>query len=73
MTSPINFQDPIEALFKHIDDGVRYANAGIQSYMEAQYVKIALARLKPPKTISWGATVGVANSSDEVGTLIKLS
>jgi hypothetical protein len=40
MTAPINFQDPIEALFKQIEDGVRYANAGMQPYMEAQYVNI---------------------------------
>jgi hypothetical protein len=36
MTAPINFQYPIETLFKHIEDGVRYANAGMQPYMEAQ-------------------------------------
>jgi hypothetical protein len=41
MTAPINFQDPIETLFKQIEDGVRYANAGAQPYMEAQYVNIA--------------------------------
>jgi hypothetical protein len=41
MTAPINFQDPIETLFKQIDDGVHYANAGMQPYMEAQYVNIA--------------------------------
>jgi hypothetical protein len=41
MTAPINFQDPIETLFKQIEDGVRYANAGMQPYMEAQYVNIA--------------------------------
>jgi hypothetical protein len=41
MTAPINFQDPIETLSKQIDDGVRYANAGAQPYMEAQYVNIA--------------------------------
>jgi hypothetical protein len=40
MTAPINFQDPIETLFKQIEDGVRYANAGAQPYMEAQYVII---------------------------------
>jgi hypothetical protein len=33
MTAPINFQDPIETLFKKIEDGVRYANAGAQPYM----------------------------------------
>jgi hypothetical protein len=41
MTAPINFQDPIETLFKQIEDGVLYANAGAQPYMEAQYVNIA--------------------------------
>jgi hypothetical protein len=41
MTAHINFQDPIETLFKQIEDGVRYANAGMQPYMEAQYVNIA--------------------------------
>jgi hypothetical protein len=41
MTAPINFQDPIETLFKKIEDGVHYANAGMQPYMEAQYVNIA--------------------------------
>jgi hypothetical protein len=40
-TAPINFQDPIETLFKQIEDGVRYANDGAQPYMEAQYVNIA--------------------------------
>jgi hypothetical protein len=40
MTAPINFQDPIETLFKQIEDGVRYANAGAQPYTEAQYVSI---------------------------------
>jgi hypothetical protein len=41
MMAPINFQDPIETLFKQIEDCVRYANAGMQPYMEAQYVNIA--------------------------------
>jgi hypothetical protein len=41
MTAPVNFQDPIETLFKQIEDGDRYANAGAQPYMEAQYVNIA--------------------------------
>jgi hypothetical protein len=41
MTAPINFQVPIETLFKKKEDGVRYANAGAQPYMEAQYVNIA--------------------------------
>jgi hypothetical protein len=40
MKAPINFQDPSETLFKHITDGVRYENAGMQPYMEAQYVNI---------------------------------
>jgi hypothetical protein len=41
MTAPINFQDPIETLFKQIEDGVSYSNAGMQPYMEAQCVNIA--------------------------------
>jgi hypothetical protein len=41
MTAPINFQDPIETLFKQIEDGVHYANEGMQPYMEAHYVNIA--------------------------------
>jgi hypothetical protein len=41
MTAPINFQDPIETMFKQIDDDVCYAKAGMQPYMEAQYVNIA--------------------------------
>jgi hypothetical protein len=41
MTAPINFQDPIETLFKQIEDGVRNTNDGAQPYMEAQYVSIA--------------------------------
>jgi hypothetical protein len=41
MTASINFQEPIETLFKQIEDGVRYANAGMQPYMEAQYVNIS--------------------------------
>jgi hypothetical protein len=41
MIAPITFQDPIETLFKQIEDGIRYANAGMQPYMEAQYVIIA--------------------------------
>jgi hypothetical protein len=40
MTAPINFQDPIETLFKKIECGVRYANADAQPYTEAQYVNI---------------------------------
>jgi hypothetical protein len=41
MTAPINFKDPIETLFKQIEDGVRYASASAQPYMKAQYVNIA--------------------------------
>jgi hypothetical protein len=41
MTAPINFQDPIEALFNKIEDVVRYANSGMQPYMEEQYVNNA--------------------------------
>jgi hypothetical protein len=40
MTAPINFQDPIETLFKQREDGVLYDNSGAQPYMEAQYVNI---------------------------------
>jgi hypothetical protein len=36
-----SFFNPIETLFKQIEDGVCYANAGMQPYMEAQYVNIA--------------------------------
>jgi hypothetical protein len=39
-TAPISFQKPIEMLVKHIEDGVGYANAGIQPYTEAQYLDI---------------------------------
>jgi hypothetical protein len=41
MMALIKFQDQIETLFKQIEDGVCYLNAGMQAYMEAQYVKIA--------------------------------
>jgi hypothetical protein len=41
MKAPINFQDTIETLFKQIEDGARYASAGLQPYMEAHYVSIA--------------------------------
>jgi hypothetical protein len=41
ITAPINFQDPIESIFKHIEDGVHYANAGMQPYIESQYFNIA--------------------------------
>jgi hypothetical protein len=41
MTAPINFQDPNETLFKQIEDGVRYYNAGMQPFMEAQNVNIS--------------------------------
>jgi hypothetical protein len=41
MMAPINFQDPIETLFKQTEDGVRYANAGMQPCTEVQYVNIA--------------------------------
>jgi hypothetical protein len=42
MTMPINFQDPIETMFKQIEDSVLYTNAGMQPYMEAQYLNIDL-------------------------------
>jgi hypothetical protein len=41
MKVSINFQDPIETLFKQIEDGVCYANAAMQPYTEAQYVNIS--------------------------------
>jgi hypothetical protein len=41
MTAPINFQDPIETVFKQIEDGVHYSNAGMQPYMEAHDFNIA--------------------------------
>jgi hypothetical protein len=41
MTAPNNSKDLIETLFKQIEDGVSYANAGAQPYMEEQYVNIA--------------------------------
>jgi hypothetical protein len=41
MKAPINFQDTIKTIFKQIEDDVRYTTAGIQPYMEAQYVNIA--------------------------------
>jgi hypothetical protein len=41
MTAPIYFQEPIESLFKHIEDGVRYANSGMQPYTEVHDVNIA--------------------------------
>jgi hypothetical protein len=40
MMVPINFQDPIETLFKNIEYGLCYANTGMERYMEAQYVSI---------------------------------
>jgi hypothetical protein len=39
MMATINFQDPIET-FKHIEDGVHYANSSMQTYMESKYVNI---------------------------------
>jgi hypothetical protein len=51
MTAPLNFKDPIETLFKQIEDGVRYANAGMQPYMEAQYVNIAFLLISNTGTI----------------------
>jgi hypothetical protein len=41
ITASINFQDPIETLFKQIEDGVKYDNSGMQPYTEAHYVNIA--------------------------------
>jgi hypothetical protein len=51
MTAPINFQDPIETLFKQIEYCVRYANAGMQPHMEAQYVNIAFLLILNPGAI----------------------
>jgi hypothetical protein len=51
MTAPINFQDPIETFFKQIEDGVRYANSGMQPYMELQYVNIAFLLILKTDTI----------------------
>jgi hypothetical protein len=42
MKAPINFQYPIETLFKQIEDGVHYTNAGMQPYIESQYVNIVV-------------------------------
>jgi hypothetical protein len=39
MTAPISFEEPIETVFKHIEDGVLYENYGTQPYTEAQYIK----------------------------------
>jgi hypothetical protein len=51
MTAPINFQDTIETLFKQIENGLRYASAGMQPYMEAQYVNIAFLLILNTGTI----------------------
>jgi hypothetical protein len=51
MTAPINFQDPIETLFTQIEDDMRYANAGMQPYMEAQYVNISFLLILNTGTI----------------------
>jgi hypothetical protein len=40
MTALINFQDPVETVLKHIEDGVHYANSGMQPYIKAQFVNI---------------------------------
>jgi hypothetical protein len=52
MTADINFQDPIETLFKQIEDGVRYANAGAQPYTEARYVNIDFLLILNTRAIS---------------------
>jgi hypothetical protein len=51
MTVPMNFQDPIENIFKQIEDGVPYANAGMQPYTEAQYVNISFLLILNTGTI----------------------
>jgi hypothetical protein len=38
MVAPINFQDPIETLFKQIEDGVRYANAGMHAALHGSTI-----------------------------------
>jgi hypothetical protein len=35
MAAPISFQDPIETMFKQIEDVAHYVNAGMKPYMEA--------------------------------------
>jgi hypothetical protein len=50
-TAPINFQDPIETLFKQIEDGVHYAYAVIQPYMAAHYVNISFLLILKTGTI----------------------
>jgi hypothetical protein len=73
MPAPINFKGPIETLFKHIEDGVRYTSAGMQTYMEAHYVNIVLLltpntgavpedcrgwKYRTPVNQTWGASDG---------------
>jgi hypothetical protein len=41
MTTIYDMQDPIETLLTHIDNGVKYGEAGQQPYHEVQYVNIA--------------------------------
>jgi hypothetical protein len=41
ITAPINFQDPLETLLTNIEDGVWYANTGMQPHTDAHYVNIA--------------------------------
>jgi hypothetical protein len=41
MTASIKFQYPIETPYTQIEDGVCYANAGMQPYMDAQYFNTA--------------------------------
>jgi hypothetical protein len=61
MTAPINFQDPIETLFKQIEDGVRYANAGAHRYMEAKYVNISFLLI-----LNTGAIPTLARNGNDV-------
>jgi hypothetical protein len=35
MAAPINFQDPIETMFKQIEDVLHCVNSGMKPYMEA--------------------------------------
>jgi hypothetical protein len=58
MTAPIKFQDPIETMFKQIEDGVFYANAGMQPYMEAQYVNITFLLILNTRAIPDASDTG---------------
>jgi hypothetical protein len=75
MTAPINFQDPVEILFKHIEDGVRYGNACMQPetdntiHQSTKLVLISGADLQDPKGNS---TLSQAQKAVQVITLPML-